>query len=41
MMSEKKQSEKESKEIQSIETLDLGGAGMICGPVNEGKEDKK
>lgn len=44
MMSE----EKEPKDIQSIETLDLGGAGMvcdfdtgICGPVNEGKEDKK
>lgn len=40
--------ENELKEVQSIETLDLGGAGMVCdfntgvcGPVNEGKEENK
>lgn len=45
---EKATLEKEPKEIKSIESLDLGGSGMvcdfdtgICGPVNEEKEDKK
>lgn len=41
-------SQKEPAEIKSIETLDLGGSGMVCdfetgvcGPINEEKEDKK
>lgn len=40
--------QEEPKEIKGIETLDLGGSGMvcdletgICGPINEEKEDKK
>lgn len=45
---EKKTSTETPKEIQGIETLDLGTSGMVCdfetgvcGPINEKKEDKK
>lgn len=40
--------QEEPKEFKGIETLDLGGSGMVCdfetgvcGPINEEKEDKK